>query len=180
MPRTRAALERDSKVQEILAVAARRLRSDGYEALSVAAIARELGLSPNSIYWYFPNKDQLFVSAVRHMLGDILASKPPGRRSLERRILWFAERLDEIEHLRGALYERARRSAVVADFARELEGGARQLTAGALAGHVDDADLQIATEALLMTLDGATLRDASADDRRRVISYTLRRFTSAG
>jgi len=52
-------------MDEILALAQARLREGGYEALSVAALARELGLAQNAIYWYFPSKDHLFVATNR-------------------------------------------------------------------------------------------------------------------
>src|SRR3954464_4957874 len=117
MPRTRPELEREAKVAEIVAAAERRLRDGGYDALSVAAIARELGIAQNAIYWYFPSKDHLFVAALERMLRDIVARKPPPRRWLERKVLWFVDQLGEIEPVRAAMYERARTSPVVAEFA---------------------------------------------------------------
>src|SRR3954462_3149611 len=120
MPRTRPELEREAKVAEIVAAAERRLHDGGYDALSVAAIARELGIAQNAIYWYFPSKDHLFVAALERMLRDIVARKPPRQRSLERKVLWFVDQLGEMEPVRAAMYERARTSPVVAEFAEEL------------------------------------------------------------
>ena len=120
MPRTRHELEREAKVAEILEAAERRLREGGYDALSVAGIARELGIAQNAVYWYFPSKDHLFVAALERMLRDIVARKPPRRRSLERKVMWFVDQLQELEDVRASMYERARSSPVVADFAAEL------------------------------------------------------------
>src|SRR5215210_758410 len=102
MPRTRHEVDRETKVEEILDAAVSRLDEGGYEALSVAGIARELGVAQNAIYWYFPSRDHLFVAA------------------LERKVLWFVDQLQEIEPVRAAMYERARTSPVVAEFADEL------------------------------------------------------------
>jgi AcrR family transcriptional regulator len=178
MPRTRPEIERERKVAEVLDVAGRRLREGGYEALSVAAIARELGLAPNSIYWYFPTKDELFVAAVRRLLAEILAAKPPGRRSLESRVIWFVERLDDVELVRGALNERARHSAVVAEFTEELSAGLRTMLGNALAGEVPEPDRRMATEALLSTIEGANVRRLNKKDRRETVKFALARFTS--
>lgn len=179
VPRTRPEKDREAKVDEVLDAAGRRLREGGYEALSVAAIARELGLSPNSIYWYFPSKDDLFVAAVRRILLGILAAKPPGRRSLESRVIWFVERLDEVEPVRSALYERARQSDVVAEFAEELQAGLRTMLGNALADEVAEPDRDLATEALLATIEGANVRRLSKEERRRVVKFALSRFTTS-
>jgi AcrR family transcriptional regulator len=178
VPQTRPELERETKIEEIVGTAARRVAEGGYGALSVAAIGRELGLSPNSVYWYFPSKDELFVASVRRILAGILAAKPPRRMALESRVLWFAEQLDDVDHVRRSLYERARSSAVVAAFVRELESGLREMLTNALAGSVAESDVGIAADALLATAEGASARNLTKADRRRVVSYALRRFTS--
>src|SRR3954452_14109031 len=101
MPRTRAAVSRDEKVDEIGAAAEQRLRQGGYEALSVAAIARELGLAQNAIYWYFPSKDHLFVAALERMLQKIGARKPKGEEAgAVERILWFTDQFHALSDLR--------------------------------------------------------------------------------
>src|SRR3954462_13242726 len=116
MPRTRTEIEREAKVAEVVEAAERRLHEGGYDALSVAGIARELGVAQNAIYWYFPSRDHLFVAALERMLRDILGRKPPRQRTLERKVLWFVDQLQEIEPVRAAMYERARTSPVVAEF----------------------------------------------------------------
>jgi AcrR family transcriptional regulator len=180
VPQTRHEIERDLKVREILSAAETRLREGGYESLSIAGIARELGLAPNSIYWYFPSKDDLFVAAVRHMLEGMVARKPPSRRTLERRVLWFVEQLDDLDHLRIALYERSRRATVIAQFVEELKASSRQMVANALRGEVADEELGIAAEALLATIEGARLLGLGSKDRNRVVAYALSRFTTSG
>src|SRR5207249_3829979 len=105
---------REEKLSEILEAAERRLREGGYEALSVAAIARELGLAQNAIYWYFPSKDHLFVAALEGMLREIAARKPSRQVGEIERILWFTDQFQTLSDLRGAMTERARSSPVVA------------------------------------------------------------------
>src|SRR3954451_2748370 len=138
MPRTRAAVSRDEKVDEILAAAEQRLRAGGYDALSVAAIARELGLAQNALYWYFPSKDHLFVAALERMLRDIVARKSSGQRSLETKVLWFVDQLAEIEDVRAALQERARVSPVAAEFAALLDATSRQMLGNVLRSRVPE------------------------------------------
>src|ERR1700719_4406111 len=121
MARTRVEVAKEDKVDEILASAERRLRDGGYSALSVAGIARELGLAQNAIYWYFPSKDHLFVAALERLLRDIARRKPAGSKDATKRILWFADQFSILWGLQGAMTERARSSDVVADFVRNLD-----------------------------------------------------------
>jgi AcrR family transcriptional regulator len=178
VPRTRRDIDRDEKVGEIVDAAVAALRTGGYGSLSVAAIARDLGLSPNSIYWYFPTKDDLFVAAVRRIVAEILAGKPPRRRRLDSRILWFIEQLDDVEHLRSALYERAHESPVVSGYVAEIEAGQQRMLVNVLRGRVPDAELAVAAATLLATIQGVGVQKLRGSDRRRVIEYAVRAVTT--
>jgi TetR/AcrR family transcriptional regulator, repressor of the mexAB-oprM multidrug resistance operon len=177
MPRTRTDTDRDTKVAEILEAADRRLRDGGYDALSVAAIARELGLAQNAVYWYFPSKDHLFVAAVERMLRDVAARKPPSRGGVARQVTWFADQLHELQHVRAALYERARSSEVVARFAADLNATWRRMLANALSDSVPEAERPMAVEALIATIQGVLLQDHGAAERRRIIGFAVERLT---
>src|ERR1041384_1429373 len=96
MPKTRPAESRDDKMNEILTAAEGRLREGGYQALSVAAIARELGLAQNAMYWYFPSKDELFVATMNRMLEQIAARKPAKKVGELERILWFTDQFQAL------------------------------------------------------------------------------------
>src|SRR4030081_840041 len=121
MPKTRIEVPKQEKVDELVAAAESRLRTGGYEALSVAAIARELGLAQNAIYWYFPSKDHLFVAALERMLREIAARKPSRAVGGVRRILWFTDQFEALFQYRPAMRERARHSPVVAEFVEQLD-----------------------------------------------------------
>src|ERR687895_284216 len=148
MPRTRTDTDRETKVAEILEVADRRLREGGYDALSVAAIARELGLAQNAVYWYFPSKDHLFVAALERLIRSIAADKPGGR-GLEGKVVYFSDELAKLAEVRAAMYERARSSDVVAEFVAKLNDTWRQMLSGALASRIPEDQLPLAVDALL-------------------------------
>jgi AcrR family transcriptional regulator len=178
VPRTRSELDREAKVGQILDAAERQLRAGGYPALSMAAIARELGVAQNAVHWYFPSKDDLFVAALTRMVSGIAAGKPRGR-GLEAKVLYFADQLQELADVRAAMYERARRSPVVREFTQELGAVYRRMLSGALSAHVAEADLALATETLIATIQGALLQDLSPAERRRVIGFALARVAPA-
>jgi TetR/AcrR family transcriptional regulator, cholesterol catabolism regulator len=177
MPKTRRELDRETKEAEILEAAERQLRNGGYEGLSIAAIARELGVAQNAVYWYFPSKDHLFVAALERMLRTIVAGKPRSR-ALEGKVLYFAEQLQQLAEVRAAMYERARKSKVVAEFVRNLDLTWRRMLAGALVSHVAEDELPITVDTLIATIQGALLQGLTASERKRVIGFALRRLTA--
>ena len=177
MPRRRVELERDEKTREILDVVAALLRSDGYDGLSVAGVAREIGIANNAIYWYFPSKDELVVAAMQEMIRDLVGRKPPASQGLERQVLWFVDQLGELADLRAALAQRAKASPVVADFVRSTNEQLRRMLAHALSGHVPPADLDDATDAFLATVQGTQASALSRTRQRHVIRYALRKLT---
>jgi AcrR family transcriptional regulator len=180
MPRTRTQLDRDAKVAEIVDAAERRLRDGGYEALSVAAIARELGLAQNAIYWYFPTKDHLFVGALERMLRQIASRKPrhDEATSIER-ILWFTDQFAALSHLRGAMRERAADSQVVAEFVQELDALLSHMLSNALRGHVPADQLPLAVEAFRATVEGTFVKGLDKRGRREVLTFALERLMKA-
>jgi TetR/AcrR family transcriptional regulator, cholesterol catabolism regulator len=177
MPRTRSELERDAKVDEIVDAAERRLREAGFEALSVAAIARELGLAQNAIYWYFPSKDHLFVAALERILREIAARKPRGRDvGHVERILWFTDQFEALSDLRGAMNERARESQVVAEFVEELDALLSRMLSNALRDYVPADELPVAVETFRATVEGTFVKGLAKPARREVLTFALERL----
>ena len=181
MPRTRSELDRDAKVAEIVEAAERRLAKGGYEALSVAAIARELGLAQNAIYWYFPTKDHLFVAALERMLRDIASRKPRHDEVAPiERILWFTDQFQALSHLRGAMNERAGESQVVAEFVEELDALLSRMLSNALRDHVAEDHLPVAVETFRATVEGTFVKGLDRRARRQVLTFALERLMETG
>ena len=176
MPKTRIRETRAEKAAAIVEVAERQLRAGGYPALSVAAIARELGVSQNTIYWYFPSKDDLFVAALARMLEQIHAHKPSKKAGKVQQILWFTDQFEELSGLRAAMTERAHSSPVVAEFVTDLDALLSRMLSGALADEVPDAELPIAVEAFRATVEGTFVKGLDRRARRRVLTFALRRL----
>jgi TetR/AcrR family transcriptional regulator, cholesterol catabolism regulator len=180
VPRTRTTTSREEKEAEILAIAERRLREGGYDALSVAATARELGIAQNAVYWYYPSKDHLFVAALRQMLRDIVARKPRHEVGEIERILWFTDQFAAMSDLRGAMNDRARGSPVVAQFVDELDGLLSHMLSNVLKRHVPDEDLAVAVETFRATVEGAFVKGLSRRARRKVLTFALERLIARG
>ena len=147
------------------------------EALSVAGIARELGVAQNSIYWYFPSRDQLLVATMERMLADIVARKPGKADANEvERILWFTDQYQELTELRGAMRERARGSEVVAGFLDRLDATLSRMLANTLRDRLPPDELPTAVEAFRATVEGTVVRNMDEVQRRRVLAFALERL----
>lgn len=177
MPKTRTSQTKAEKAGEILAVAERQLRENGYEGLSVAAIARELGLAQNAVYWYFPSRDHLFVAALRHMLQDIAARKPRGSQDTTQRILWFTDQFAALSNLRAAMTERARVAPIVAEFVADLEATLARMLGHAFEDQIPPERLALAVESFRATVEGTFARGLTRNERRRVLTYTIEQLT---
>lgn len=178
MPKTRAEVGRDAKVAEILEVAERHLKAEGYNALSVAAVARELGVAHNAIYWYFPTKDDLIVATFEAMVMKLLARKPKSDKSLVDMVLWFVDNLAELYPLRASMHEQARRSETIARYLDALNERLRGLARHALEPLVPADELDIATTTMIATVQGAYLL-AEPKERRELVRYVLEKLTTA-
>jgi len=63
-PRTARARVRDELTREIKDVARRHLADEGSAALSLRAVARELGMVSSAVYRYFPSRDDLLTALI--------------------------------------------------------------------------------------------------------------------
>jgi AcrR family transcriptional regulator len=175
MPRNRRQTDREEKVDAIVAVAERQLMEGGLDALSVAAIARELGLAQNAIYWYFPSRAHLFVETLRRMLRAIAARKPRSQRVLQR-ILWWTDQFAAIYRFRGALQQQAAEAAVVAEFARELDEVLDGMLATAFRDRVAEGDLPAAVAGFRALVTGTYAEGLSRKQRRELLTFWLERL----
>jgi len=144
--------------------------------LSIAAIARELGVAQNAIYWYFASKDHLFVAVLERLLRAIVARKPPQRGDVGKQVTWFVDQIAEIEHLTAAMHQQSRRSTVVADFAAKLDATWRTMLSNVLAERVPDDERTVVAETLLATIQGLLAQRVSRTRRTRVLNFALERL----
>ncbi len=168
MPRTRHDVDREEKVAQLVEAAIERMRQGGYEALSVAAISRDLGLAQNAVYWYFPTRDHLFVAAVDKMVSWMLANKP-ATGSMVDHVVWFVERLDTSHGVIASLYMRARVSPVVAEYQASFLQRRRALLLEIVASQSPLKDAEEVVSTLLCTIEGALLLGLGPEERERVI-----------
>jgi len=176
VPPNRAKRQRDEKVVEILDLAESQLLDGGYSAMSVAAIARRLGIAANTIYWYFPSKDQLFVDVVERLMRRSVEAKPPHNAGLVKQALYFVDRLSELRPARVALHERAGQSQLVANFEALFRQGMRSMLTGGLRERLPASRAEAAADAFRATVEGVLALDLPKRERDDVLTLVLERL----
>jgi AcrR family transcriptional regulator len=175
MPSTRTELTREQKVEEILDAAQQRLEAGGHDALSVAALARELGVAQNAIYHYFASRDALFVAVLERMLGEIAARKPRGAGT-EARILWFVDQLAALAPYRPALYEGRDRSPDIGAFTTRIDELLDRMLTNAFTELGVTTNVALTVRTFRALVEGTYVQRLPRAERRRVLTHALRRL----
>jgi AcrR family transcriptional regulator len=68
MPRNKRLQDRNEKCNEIIDAARQLFLQQGYDATSMTRLAQAAGIAPNTIYWYFKDKDEVLVAVLNSEL----------------------------------------------------------------------------------------------------------------
>ncbi|MGJ5621333.1 TetR/AcrR family transcriptional regulator [Sulfitobacter sp. MF3-043] len=149
----------------VRAAALRLFARDGYAAVSMRAIAGEVGVQAGALYNYTPDKQSLLYDLMRGHMTDLLAEMPTNsdalpltrlRAFVEFHIRFHADRPDEVfiayMELRNLTPENF---AVIETLRRQYEDQLESiLKQGVADGEFDVADTKIATLAVIAMLTG--------------------------
>lgn len=86
-PRTARDWARVRLTEQILAAARTQLATEGASALSLRAIARELGMSSSAIYRYFPSRDELLTTLIIEAYNGVGAAAEAAEAPIDRQDL---------------------------------------------------------------------------------------------
>lgn len=108
MPRNKREQDRDSKRDEIIASARQRFLEDGFEATSMSRLAAAAGVAPNTIYWYFKDKDEVLVAVLDAEFSTRAVEylQQPFTDTAER-LLWVVNQLELTSRLVSTVHARA-------------------------------------------------------------------------
>ena len=157
--------------EQILEAAIKVFAERGYERATNALIAQEAGISPGLIYWYFDNKEALFVEATRSRVSRVfghfkavLDDSPP-EEALSRLAEVYLAYFQVEEHARLSrmfLREVGKVPAVDAAFGEALMdfvgGVASYIARQTAAGHFREVNAPIAAQMFIGSLLSFALR----------------------
>ena len=74
--------QHDHSREQIKAIAWKQITENGASALSLGAIARELGVTPPALYRYFPSRDDLVTALIQEAYASFVAALESARDAL--------------------------------------------------------------------------------------------------
>ena len=114
MPRNRRPVDRAEKRSEIVDAARSLFVDDGYEHTPMGRIATAAGVTTNTIYWYFGDKDELLVGVL-----DDIHTEALGRfgalagHPVNEQVLWVVEELEWYHRLVDTVHARTSASVCI-------------------------------------------------------------------
>ena len=175
-------LQVDERRRQLLEFGADLFTRHAFDELSMAAIAREAGVSKALLYHYFPSKADFFEATLRQAAEEIAARTEPDpdlppAEALAASLGAFLEWIEENE----VAYRKLMQSATTVGEARTLIEEVRAHTAGRVLGGLDpdpSPKVRTAVRAWLWFMDGACLdwlehRDMERSELRDLLVGTL-------
>jgi TetR/AcrR family transcriptional regulator of autoinduction and epiphytic fitness len=111
MAKNKRDIDQQVKRAEIEAAALQLFLSQGYEATSMAAVATQASVAPNTLYWYFDSKDDLLVAVLNQQLSEAMTQyaqechKPVGEQ-----LTWMLARFEQVSPLINTVHARLAKS----------------------------------------------------------------------
>ncbi len=114
MPRNKREQDREEK-RELIIDAARQLFLDvGYEACSMSKLAASASIAPNTIYWYFKDKDDVLVAVLnRELSGRMAQYLQTSFTNTTERLLWVVNQLELASRLVSTVHARVQLSPAI-------------------------------------------------------------------
>ena len=175
MARNKRETDRQVKQNEIVQVAKTLFLSQGYEATTMAAIARNARVAPNTLYWYYRDKDDLLIGVLDGLLEDgfdryaKLADKP-----LNDMVFWLLKELEQAGSLVATVHARLSESAALREWHSQFHALIDQLFAERLASRgTEDVDQRTDSMILSFVVEGLLSHSCDEIEQRRIIDRVL-------
>lgn len=170
MPRNRRHEDREVKRAEIIAAARDLFVADGFDATAMSRLAAAAGVAPNTIYWYFKDKDEVLAAVLDREFTDGLNDYlQQSFADIGDKVLWVANRLDQIRNLVSTVHARVESS----DTIRVLHDRFHAITEGMLraelvASGVSDDRADALVKVCVFTVEGLLSHPLSAAQRKQI------------
>lgn len=107
MPTNRRPKPAEEKRAELINSARTLFIEQGYESTSMNRIAKHAGVTPNTLYWYFEDKDALFISVLDELLSNHLEQYQNVRDTpLADQLFWITKSLKSVSRMVSTLHTR--------------------------------------------------------------------------
>ncbi|MBY6706152.1 TetR/AcrR family transcriptional regulator [Rhodococcus sp. BP-241] len=171
MPRNRRPQDREEKRAEIVDAATALFVEAGFDGTPLSRIAQSAGVTPNTIYWYFSDKDELLVAALTEITATALTRFAELEvTSPQERLTWVVTELERYHRLVDTVHARAAVSAPIDEWHNGFHALADALVAEELR-HVGVAEERIdaRTKVVVFAVEGMLTHPQSAADKAAIV-----------
>lgn len=166
--------EPEAEKRAQLVTAARELFvRDGYESTSMGRIAEAARVTPNTIYWYFDDKDELLLAVLEqlfqeHLVGYLSVAGEP----LSEQVLWLVRTLRGFSRLISTVHARVRESTVLAGWHEQFHRTVEQMLGLQLPPSLSKQTIAAEIRIAGFTVEGLVTHEVE-DSELRLICETL-------
>jgi AcrR family transcriptional regulator len=181
VPRNRQDQTKEAKRDEIVAAASSLFLSEGYDGASMGKIAAAAGLTPNTLYWYFRDKDELFVAVADLYLDRLLQQHATvAEQPLAQQFVWLVDSLRPVRHLVATVHARVARSPRIEQWHSGFHRQVEALFEDQLTFDVSEAQRAAETAVATFSIEGAVTHDLDADATTNLCHSLAQRLAELG
>jgi AcrR family transcriptional regulator len=175
MPKTRHTRDAGQKRDEIVAAARRLFLAEGYDATGMARIAREAGVAPNTLYWYFDDKDALLITLLDELVAEALAEYATVQAlPLDAQLIWMLAKFDAAPGMVATVHARLAVSPGIREWHERFHAMVESMVIALLAARgVPEAERQPAARIAMFVVEGLLSHHAGPADERKTIAALL-------
>lgn len=180
MPRNKPQQGAEEKKSEILEAARTLFLSDGYEATSIGAIATAAGVAPNTIYWYFKDKDELLLAVLDQLFQENLTEFTTiVARPISEQLLWLVLKLRGVSRLISTVHNRIHESDAINQWHSRFHSIVEQLFRQQLQQQVAKPSIAVEGMIATYTIEGLVTHDIEENAVRLTCEALASRWMKA-
>ncbi len=177
MPATKPRQEREEKRVELIAAARRLFIEAGYDATSMATLARAAGVAPNTIYWYFDDKDDVLIAVLDAVLADALAGYGTiAAQPLADQLIWTVDALQQMHRLVTTVHARIGRSAALDTWHTDFHAATEGLLRAQLLQRIPEATIDAEVKIAVFTIEGLLTHRIEPSQQRAICEQLAARW----
>ena len=182
MPVNRITKPVAEKRAQLVSAAREMLLSLGYEATSMSRIAQAAKVTPNTIYWYFKDKDELLIAVLAKLLQEDLEAYvlEAQRASLAEQLVWLTGQLRRVGGLVGTVHSRMRESESVKAWHDHFHAVFEALLADKLPTGWTVEQRAAEIRVVTFTLEGLVSHGTSVEATRQTCEALVTRWQAKG
>ncbi len=176
MAKNKRHVDKEQKAEEIELAAMHLFIDIGFDASSMSMIAKSADVAPNTLYWYFKNKDDLLISVLNRLLSAGMAQYPSMMsKPLVEQVIWMLGQLKETKGLISTVHTRVKYSPEIAGWHEKFHLMIEKILAVQLTSNgVAKDKIPFVVKALTFVVEGLLSHENTQEEERGMIAWILR------